>query len=517
MKKHREWFNTFIGRLIAIDIVSTIIAIVITASLAIHSKNAYVTIGVCAVIIILYGIVLILNGRQFVTRISTIVNKIDALNDGKLVNVDVNEHPHNELDELDRDLSMTINSLSEVIMQTGNGLDHLAQGDLSYHLPEDWNGAYSNISRKYNQITASLRETFRDIDSASGQVFTGSEQVANGAQALSQGSAQQTDAILGLTSQIEDISERVNSTAAAARNTSDIVKETGMRITECSREMDNMLSSMRDINESSTEISKIIKVIDDIAFQTNILALNAAVEAARAGAAGKGFAVVADEVRNLAAKSAEAASRTTSLIERSVENVERGSRIAQDTARVLQAVVESASKIDTEVSKISRESDMQAEEINKVTHGVEQISAVVQSNTATAEESAAASEQLSGQSNSLRMLLSHFKFDKSNYPTGMAVQSYDHPTNFEPYYSDYFSLNDHDSGEAAVRELYSAVSSPSFHDPSENIHSDDAPEIEAPGEKPSAAEEKPHDDDESFVPVNFDNFDDEFTNVQSKY
>lgn len=193
-----------------------------------------------------------------------------------------------------------------------------------------------------------------------------------------------------------------------------MVSRAGLEVENCDRQMQELNTAMNRISQKSGEIGKIIKTIEDIAFQTNILALNAAVEAARAGSAGKGFAVVADEVRNLASKSAEAAKNTTMLIEDSIQAVENGTKLTAGTTESLKKVVESTMVIKTAVGRISQATGEQASNLNQVTTGVDQISSVVQTNSATAEESAAASEELSGQSQMLKNLISQFKLkDKS--------------------------------------------------------------------------------------------------------
>lgn len=232
-----------------------------------------------------------------------------------------------------------------------------------------------------------------------------------------------------LAATINEISNQVKSNAENAHNVNKLADDVGLKMTESNQQMQTMIEAMKEISSSSSEIGKIIKTIEDIAFQTNILALNAAVEAARAGEAGKGFAVVADEVRNLASKSAEASKNTAVLIESSILAVEKGTKIADETAHTLLESVEGAQKVTRTIDQISKASEEQASSISQITQGIDQISNVVQTNSATAEESAAASEELSGQAQILKGLISQFKLkDMGSAP--MVMQ--DVPRQMEP-------------------------------------------------------------------------------------
>lgn len=288
-------------------------------------------------------------------------------------------------------------------------MDSLAEGDLTVEMDMDYLGEFASIRESGNKIIASLNDTLGQLHIASDQVSSGSDQVASGAQALSQGATEQASSVEELVATLNTLSDQVNQTASNSRDVNNLVLETAGEINNSNVKMEHMMEAMTKINDCSSEIEKIIKTIEDIAFQTNILALNAAVEAARAGEAGKGFAVVADEVRNLASKSAEAAKDTTILIGNSLTAVAEGNQIASDTQKSLLSVVGSTQQIETNMASITEASNMQAEGLQQVTLGIDQISSVIQTNSATAEQSAAASEELFSQSTLLKSLVNRFR------------------------------------------------------------------------------------------------------------
>jgi methyl-accepting chemotaxis protein len=240
-------------------------------------------------------------------------------------------------------------------------------------------------------------------------VASGSRQVSEGSQSLSQGTTEQASSIQELTATITEIAAQTRQNATNANEANQLASQARENAIKGNQQMQHMIEAMTEISTSSSNISKIIKVIDDIAFQTNILALNAAVEAARAGQHGKGFAVVAEEVRNLAARSAEAARETTVLIEGSIQKVGDGNAIALETGKSLDMIVEDISRTDDLIDSIANASNEQASGLAQINEGVVQVSNVVQANSATSEQSAAASEELSSQAQLLKELTGSFK------------------------------------------------------------------------------------------------------------
>lgn len=272
-----------------------------------------------------------------------------------------------------------------------------------------YKGDFDAIIVSMRDLRNRMNSTLLQIEQSSAQVSSGSEMVSSGAQALAQGATEQASSVEELAATIDLISQQTKENAQHADRAREQTSLSGHEITACNQQMSDMIVAMNEISEQSGEIEKIIKTIEDIAFQTNILALNAAVEAARAGEAGKGFAVVADEVRNLASKSAEASKNTAALIEGTVQAVNKGTGLANATAQALESVVNSAAEVVSSVDKIALATEQQAASITQVTIGIDQISSVVQTNSATAEESAAASEELSSQAQLLKELVGQFE------------------------------------------------------------------------------------------------------------
>lgn len=303
----------------------------------------------------------------------------------------------------------TVEALKSYIKDIDNVLHEISTGNLLVMPQANFQGEFTEIRDSLEQILKALNETFREILGAASQVSSSAGQFSAGAQTLSQGATEQASSVEELAATISEINDAISASAHNAAEVNDHVHTVGQEAEESNRQMDEMLHAMADIKTASDQIDKIIKTIEDIAFQTNILALNAAVEAARAGSAGKGFAVVADEVRNLAGKSAEASKGTAALIENALSAVQHGTSIADETAQSLLRVVDGVNQVNKTVAEISENAAQQAVSATQINQGVEQISGVVQMNSATAEESAATSDDLLRQSQKLLELVQRFK------------------------------------------------------------------------------------------------------------
>lgn len=323
----------------------------------------------------------------------------------------------NEFGELAEKMNFSFAELDRYVNAIDFGMGEFSKGNFTCESPIQFLGDFKSIQASMERFQQKMNDTLVDLEVASSQVSAGSSQVADGAQALAQGATEQASSVQELSATIADISEHISNTADFSKQANELGVQAGSVVERSKEEMSHMIDAIRDIATASENIQKIIKAIDDIAFQTNILALNAAVEAARAGNAGKGFAVVADEVRNLAQKSAEAAKNTTELIENSLEHVAKGEKLAESTGEAFTEVAKFSDDILAMVAKIADASQEQALSISQISQGVDQISSVVQMNSATSEQSAAASEELSGQAVFMKSLIEQFQLKEKDGST----------------------------------------------------------------------------------------------------
>lgn len=370
---------------------------------------ALCTIGV--IMLVIGTLVTITFSNRLVRPLRAITDRIALLASGDLSSPVETVETQDEVGILAASTADMVSALKEYIHDIEYVLSKISGGNLCVSTTADFKGEFLELKTSVDQIHQALNKAMLRISSAAEQVSMGAGQVSDGAQALAQGATEQASSVEQLAASIGSVSTHVKDTSNYVQDVSVQTEKTGEVLMICNQHMQDMSAAMAEINQSSIDIGKIIKTIEDIAFQTNILALNAAVEAARAGAAGKGFAVVADEVRNLASRSAEASKNTSALIGQSVATVEKGMKIASETAESLSSVVEGAGVITEAVSKIAEAAKEQSVALSDIREGIEQISSVVQTTSATSEESAAASEELSSQAELLRGIVARFQLN----------------------------------------------------------------------------------------------------------
>ena len=382
-----------------------------TAATRASSNQIIFFFGVC---IILLAIVVAIIGKKITKGILIVSDTADELAAGNL-NVALDYQSTDEIGRLADSINMIVARLKEYIVyidEITSSLEQMGKGDFTFQLVNSYDGDFEKVKNALVDVRDTISEALLEVVNTAEQVDSGANQVAQGAQAQAQGATEQASSIEELAATLGEVTHQIDKTT---ENIGITKRETELAVDELNvgtEKMSAMLKAMDEISNNSLEIEKIIKNIEDIAFQTNILALNAAVEAARAGEAGKGFAVVADEVRNLAGKTADASKSTAGLIEKALVAVQQGKGIADDTAESFRNINEKVKNVAERTEEIAVNAQEQDDAIKQTNLGVEQISSVVQTNSATAEESAAASEELSGQSNQLKLMVGKFKLNR---------------------------------------------------------------------------------------------------------
>ena len=315
--------------------------------------------------------------------------------------------------EIVQGVNDTLDAVLKPIEEAADCLKEMANGNLNVEVKGNYQGDHAIIKDALNGTIDAMNDILGQVSMAVEQVSAGSREIATSSQALSQGATESASAVEEISASMQEMGSQTNQNAENATQANQLAVLARDNAEKGNGQMTQMVKAMGDINQSANNISKIIKVIDEIAFQTNLLALNAAVEAARAGKHGKGFTVVAEEVRNLAQRSAKAAKETTEMIEDSIKRTEIGTTIAENTSKALEEIVVGATKVTDLISEIAAASKEQAQGIGQINNGLGQVDQVTQQNTASAEEMASAGEELSSQSLQLKQMLAKFQLKKA--------------------------------------------------------------------------------------------------------
>ena len=372
-------------------------------------------ITICFLLIaILLAVLMAVGVGRMVKPIRKLERVANDLAQGEL-DVEVDQRGNDEIGDLARSIAKIVERLKTYIAyidEVSGVLEQMGRRNMVFTLQYDYVGEFRKLKIAMEEIQRELSRAMYTIADSTEQVDAGAGNMAGGAQALAQGATEQASTIQELAAAIQDLTNQTKQEVDKATETSSQTKRIGDKVITSNQQMGDMLAAMGKISTQSEEIAKIVKAVEDIAFQTNILALNAAVEAARAGSAGKGFAVVADEVRNLAGKSSNAAKSITDLIQKTIDVVQEGSSIADLTAASLNEVAQEIGGVVDSVDHIAEVYHQEAEQLSQVATGVDQVSAVVQTNSATAEESAATAEELAAQVNTMKELVDSFQLDE---------------------------------------------------------------------------------------------------------
>lgn len=380
-------------------------------------NSIWFMIGIAVAFVIVGIIVALRISSEIANPIQACAERIKTLAKGDIYSPIPEVRSKDETALLAQSTEQVVKDLSDIITDVSNVLGSISKGDLTVNPKANYMGDFVSIRNSIEQITIELNKTIFHIRDSASNVSYGSMNIAAGSQSLAQGATEQAGSLEELSESVSKMADKIKQNADNSLEVNEMVKTATESIIGSNTHMQYLMSAMNEINNKASQVSAIIRAIEDIAFQTNILALNAAVEAARAGVAGKGFAVVADEVRSLANKSSEAAKNTTDLIGNITGSIEDGVKLADVTARDLMGAVGRIKQTMELSVEIMHSSAEQSKEIDKITMSLDQISTVVQMNSATSEENAAASQELSDQAESLNGMVSKFSLIDSNENT----------------------------------------------------------------------------------------------------
>ncbi len=375
-------------------------------------RNVFVIIGLVGFAGILILVVLLAN--SFANPLKKLANMLIEIKDTGDFSKRTVVDNQNEIGQTISAVNDLMDSLDSAFKNIHQVMQAVANGDLSQHVTGKYQGNIEALKIDINKSLEMLSLTMMKVNNVSRQVNTGSNELSISSQSIANGTSNQAANLEEISSSMSEVRSQAQENNKNAANVQQLVSQTLEVVEKGNKQMEDMLQSMTEINETSADVTKVIKVIDEIASQTNLLALNAAVEAARAGKYGKGFAVVADEVRSLASRSAEAARNTTELIENSAKQINQGVENADETAKVLNVITADVGKVNVLVGEIAGASNEQVVGIEEINKGLEQINEVVQQNSAISEETAASSSELSNQATDLQDLMSRFQTGKTD-------------------------------------------------------------------------------------------------------
>jgi len=349
--------------------------------------------------------------RHVVQPILTITKDSQPLQEGRLT-LELQWDAQNELGELARGLERAVELICSYISDLNRILGQLSQGNFDVHPFTDYIGDFRSIQESIESFTGTMSAAIGSIGQAEHRVSANAQQLSSSARSLAQGATEQANAVEQMCASLDELSRNAKRNVAEAAGAQETARQAGEQAALSSRQMEEMVLAMGEIDRASLEIERIISTIEDIAFQTNILALNASVEAARAGTAGQGFSVVSEEVRRLAVQSDQAAKATKELIENSIQATRRGSKVVEEATVTLQKTIDLVKQSNEAIHSISQAMQSEADSIHRVSQGVGQISAVVQNNSASSQESAAVSSELFQQVRTLQAQTRRFQLKR---------------------------------------------------------------------------------------------------------